>query len=52
MKVRRIAVGDDFRLQSSSEFCRKNKYLIGLANFLVLVNNTNIFPNFKEEINV
>lgn len=52
MKVRRIAVGYLSGQQSSAEFCRKNRYLIGLANLLVLVSNSKIFPNFKEEINV
>jgi len=52
MKISRIAVRNSYSRQRFSRLCRKNKQLIGLANFLVLVNNCNIFPNIKEEINV
>jgi len=53
MKRRRMAIGNtDFWRQRFSNFCRQELYLIGLADFRVLVNNINIFPNIKEEINV
>lgn len=52
LKVRRMAIGKDSFGQRFFEICRKELYLMCLANLHVLVNKTHIFPNFKEEINV
>jgi hypothetical protein len=51
MKNGRLTIKNRLKRLNFTDFCRYNLYPIGLANFLVLVNNTK-FPNFKEEINV
>ena len=51
LEVGPITIINGLRRQRISRICRHNSYQIGLADFLVLVDNIK-FPNFKEEINV
>lgn len=52
MKKRRITLIDVSGRQRFRDFCRHERYQLGLAFFQILVNMWSSIPNFKEEINV